>query len=164
MLKDHLTSFWIICLQEHSPWHHVLSRRCSTTTIHFATGTVNWGKSFKSLIFLRYQRQIGSLFATYPNQVRGLQNGNHFEVPVYLATARLSITIVVRLEQGFPDTPPTIQIHPPIAHRWVNHEGKVVGHEHLVNWNKNCALGRIVKDIEIEFNLRPPHPAVSINR
>ncbi len=79
-----------------------------------------------------------------------------FEIPLQVGTNRILVTLVVSLPSGFPDIAPIITVMPPVAQRWVSSEMRVVGHEALATWNRNMSLGKIVKDVEIEFNLRPP--------
>lgn len=78
------------------------------------------------------------------------------ELPLVVGPTRASVALIINLPEGFPHVPPIIKVLPAVAQRWVDSEMRVVGHEALTMWNRNMSLGKIVKDIEIEFNLRPP--------
>lgn len=73
----------------------------------------------------------------------------------------MQLSLRITLPNGFPDISPIIVVSPPVVQRWVGQDMKVVGHESIVSWNRNCSLGKIIKDIEIEFNLRPPTAILS---
>lgn len=89
------------------------------------------------------------------------------ELPLVVGPTRAPVTLIVNLPEGFPNVAPIIKVLPAVAQRWVDSEMRVVGHEALAMWNRNMSLGKIVKDIEIEFNLRPPTiiavPGVPLN-
>ncbi|PJF17184.1 hypothetical protein PSACC_02982 [Paramicrosporidium saccamoebae] len=107
------------------------------------------------------QKQITSLYSFFPNQVRVLQPGTVFEVPLTVGPLRVQLSLTITLPNEFPNAVPVISVTPGVAQRWVNHEMRVVGHEGLAAWHRNLSIGKIVKDIEIEFNLRPPTIVVS---
>lgn len=104
----------------------------------------------------RIQKQIGTLYSFFPNSVRVLQADSVYEVPLTVGPSRTLVAIRIGMPSGFPDTAPVITVAPALSHRWVSHEMRVVGHEALATWNRSFSVGKIVKDIEIEFNLRPP--------
>jgi hypothetical protein len=107
------------------------------------------------------QKQITTLYSFFPNQVRVLQTGRVFEIPLTVGPLRVQLSLTITLPNEFPDIVPIISVTPGVAQRWVNHEMRVVGHEGLAAWHRNLSVGKIVKDIEIEFNLRPPTIIVS---
>jgi hypothetical protein len=46
-------------------------------------------------------------------------------------------------------------------HSWLDPQGIVVGHPHLVRWNAHCILGNVVRNIVSEFVARPPTKATT---
>lgn len=66
------------------------------------------------------------------------------------------VILKVTLPEEFPFEAPVIVVSPPVSHRWVDRDMQVVGHESLATWSTEHCLGKILKDIELEFNLRPP--------
>jgi len=107
-------------------------------------------------IFDRTQKQIGTIYSFFPNQVQVLQPGVAYDVFIFAGHVRQPFTLKVMLPGTFPDVAPIITVSPPVNHRWVSHDMRIVGHENLAVWHRNYALGKILKDIEIEFGLRPP--------
>ena len=47
-------------------------------------------------------------------------------------------------------------VEPPMVHPWVDGSMNIIGHQALQLWNPGHNLGRILKDLELEFSLRPP--------
>lgn len=104
----------------------------------------------------RLQRQLVNLESFFPGQVRSIKTNEIYEVSVVVGPSRMPISLTVILPGGFPDCSPHIKVAPPVRQRWVDQEMRVVGHEALFSWHRSLSLGKIMKDIEIEFNLRPP--------
>ncbi len=103
------------------------------------------------------ESQVQTLHTFFPGQVRTVQSYSLYELPLTVGASRLSICVRVRLAEGFPlSSPPIISVSPSLSHRWVDGQMNVFGHPSLAGWNASCSLGKILKDIEIEFNLRSP--------
>lgn len=47
-------------------------------------------------------------------------------------------------------------VEPPLMHPWIDGSMNIIGHQALQLWNPGHNLGRILKDVELEFSLRPP--------
>ncbi|TPX30198.1 hypothetical protein SeMB42_g07957 [Synchytrium endobioticum] len=112
------------------------------------------------------RKQIASL-RDHSLSVREVQRDTTFEVscsiPSTPTVAGYTLCLVVTLPPQFPDNqqPPTIQVRPPpvVAHAWIDaRTGLIVGHDKLSNWNQHVSLGKLVKEIIQEFQIR--HPAI----
>ena len=117
-----------------------------------------------SISSTRRRKQIASL-REHSLSVRELQRDTTYEVPCTIPStstlAGYTLYLIVTLPPQFPDNkqPPTIQIRPPpmVAHAWVDaRTGIIVGHDKLNNWNQHVSLGKLVKDIIQEFQIRNP--------
>lgn len=97
-----------------------------------------------------------NLHSFYPSQVRTVVHNERFEIPMIVGPMRVAITIIIILPEGFPDVAPILKVFPALIQPWVDKEMKIVGHESLSRWNRNNMLGKVLKDVEIEFSLRPP--------
>ena len=102
------------------------------------------------------QEQILNLHSFYPTQVRTVINNERFEIPMIVGPMRVAITIIITLPEGFPDVAPILKVFPALIQPWVDKEMKIIGHESLSRWSRNNMLGKVLKDVEIEFSLRPP--------
>lgn len=96
------------------------------------------------------------MYSFFPGQVRVVQVDSKFEILLNVGPSRIQVNTVITLPSGFPEVPPVVTISPGVAQRWVSQDMRVVGHEALAAWHRNFSLGKVIKDIEIEFNLRPP--------
>lgn len=103
------------------------------------------------------QKQIGTLYSYFPaHQITISDPNSRFSVSLTISRLNVPILLKITLPEQFPDEAPHITVSPPIAHRWVGRDMRVFGHESLATWNRTLCLGKILKDIELEFNLRPP--------
>mmetsp|Transcript_5226 Transcript_5226/g.8191 ORF Transcript_5226/g.8191 Transcript_5226/m.8191 type:complete len:381 (+) Transcript_5226:117-1259(+) len=64
----------------------------------------------------------------------------------------------VYLVQTFPETAPNLVLLSKVAHPWVNHEMRVVGHPMLAHWTPHHSLGKIAREVYNEFAQNPPKP------
>lgn len=99
-----------------------------------------------------------SISSFYPSQLEVVQEARHYRVIFPIATAPNSVQINIHISPQFPFAPPTMLVSPPMAHPWLDKEGRLVGHPHLLAWHQSHSIGKILKDLEIEFSLRPPVP------
>ncbi|TPX37748.1 hypothetical protein SmJEL517_g00606 [Synchytrium microbalum] len=104
------------------------------------------------------RKQIASL-REHGLTVRELTKDTNFEILATLSST-LTVFLVITLPPQFPDKPPVIQIRPPpaVSHAWIDSRtGQVVGHDKLTSgWNQHVSLGKLVKDIIQEFQIRNP--------
>jgi hypothetical protein len=118
------------------------------------------------LMFCRLQKQLGTLYSFFPNSVQAIEPNSVYQVHMAVGPSRIRLALELNLPRGFPEVAPILSVSPSVAHRWVSYDMRVVGHEALATWHRNLSVGKIIKDIEIEFNLRPPtivvasHPPV----
>lgn len=112
--------------------------------------------SLDNHLSIRAQRQLESLYSFFPGQVRVTQVGRQYEVALLVGPSRTMVTITIWLPSDFPQGRPTLSVSPALAHHWVDREMRIIGHGSLAGWNPSFSLGKIIKDVEIEFNLRPP--------
>lgn len=77
-----------------------------------------------------------------------------YEIPCHLPLG--TIYVILTLPAQFPSEAPVLEVKPLVRHPWLNHQGKVVYHESLLNWSMNNSLGRVIKELLVEFQLRPP--------
>lgn len=52
--------------------------------------------------------------------------------------------------------PPVLSVSPALVHPWVNSQMLLVGHEKLQKWDSYASVGKILKEVEQEFMIRPP--------
>jgi len=109
------------------------------------------------------QEQILNLHSFYPSQVRTVVNNERFEIPMIVGPMRVAIPILITLPDGFPDAAPVLKVSPAVIQPWVDREMRIVGHETLSRWSRNNMLGKLLKDVEIEFSLRPPMVTGALN-
>jgi len=48
-------------------------------------------------------------------------------------------------------------VEPALNHAWIDANMDIIGHPALKSWNGMVYIGKILKDIELEFSLRPPN-------
>ena len=87
--------------------------------------------------------------------MRELVPGSQYEIPLMISS-NLTIFLSILLPPSFPNGPPVFVVKPHVRHAWINAQGYLVGHDKLSNWSQHASLGKIVKDINIEFSIRPP--------
>ncbi|TPX69231.1 hypothetical protein SpCBS45565_g02490 [Spizellomyces sp. 'palustris'] len=105
------------------------------------------------------RKQITSLH-THQLAVRELQPDTVYEVTTTTPSS-LTLQLTITLPPTFPETPPGIQVKPPVQHAWVDKAGYVIGHERLARWDagQGIVLGRLLREIIQEFAIRPPSRA-----
>ncbi len=108
------------------------------------------------------QQHIASLFSFFSGKTIELQPRGKYQVSLFVSRANLSCSVVVTLPPNFPSYPPVFSVEPPMAHPWIDSKMDIYGHPSLVSWNATVLIGKILKDIELEFGLRPPH-AINIS-
>lgn len=85
-----------------------------------------------------------------------LHPSSMYQVSMFLSRTRMSLTVTVTLPPGFPGVAPVFSVEPPMSHPWVDQKMDVVGHPMLMAWNGSIAVGKLLKDVELELSLRPP--------
>jgi ubiquitin-protein ligase len=93
--------------------------------------------------------------------VRELAADSQYEIIAALPASTIGLTVY--LPPTFPHVPPALLVRPPVRHAWIDERGYIVNFDKLVNWNQHVSLGKLVKDILVEFSIRPPlvHPNAS---
>jgi hypothetical protein len=71
-----------------------------------------------------------------------------------------TIYIILFTPPLFPEIKPRLIVKPLVRHDWLDAEGVVVGHQGLMNWGLNTSLGRVIKELMVEFQLRPPQKII----
>ncbi|KAJ3128478.1 Vacuolar protein sorting-associated protein 37A [Nowakowskiella sp. JEL0407] len=118
------------------------------------------------------QSQINSLLH-HGLAIRELRRNVEFEITVSNALSNDSnrglsgtnLYIYVILPPNFPEMPPTITVKPIIGHAWVNSQtGQISGHDKLTRWNLHVNLGKLLKEISQEFQIRKPKLVENVYR
>ncbi|KAJ1336669.1 hypothetical protein BSLG_006988 [Batrachochytrium salamandrivorans] len=106
----------------------------------------------------RRQRQVASLGAhnlTY----RQIVPDSQFEIVLPqdgMSLHQQPLVLTLLLMPAFPNTAPIVYLRPLCTHPWINSQGQVVGHDRLANWSQHASLGRVLKEVQTEFKIRPP--------
>lgn len=98
------------------------------------------------------RKQIDSL-SQY--QIAYSRVGDNYEIPCQLPLGTLVITM--SLPAAFPSAAPSFVVRPLVSHPSLDSAGRVL-ETRMPTWTMNTSLGRMVKDLLIEFTQRPPTP------
>jgi len=100
------------------------------------------------------------MFAYFPGTTSQLQAGYQYQVSLHSTRSNLAFSLLITLPQGFPSVAPEINVvQPAMSHAWIDGNGstmRVWGHPALRQWNGTVQLGKVLKDVELEFSLRSP--------
>lgn len=98
-------------------------------------------------------KQIDSLKKANLNPIEVIPNT---EYRITFASGSINITLVVTLPPLFPQDPPSISVHPPIYHQWVDSQSKITNCPSLSSFSMHSSLAVIVQSIIDEFKSHPP--------
>ncbi|XP_062586076.1 vacuolar protein sorting-associated protein 37A-like isoform X1 [Saccostrea cucullata] len=98
-------------------------------------------------------KQIDSLKKANLNPIEVLPNT---EYRITFVTGNNNITLVVSLPPLFPQDPPSISVHPPVYHQWVDSTSKIINCPNLSSFSMHSSLAAVVQSIIDEFKLHPP--------
>lgn len=107
-------------------------------------------------------KQIDSLRQYFPT-VKEITPGTIYEIPINLPPDRKLITLKINLPIDFPRVPPTLQIYPPVRHRFVDAQMFVTAqaHNNLREWPVHTSLGKTIYEIIQLFMKEPPQLGIS---
>lgn len=105
---------------------------------------------------LRVLQHVSSLHQYFPGRVTELAPRQSYRLDVFIARAAMNLTFMINFSPTFPVVPPSIAVQPALSHAWVDGNMNVYGHPSLLSWNGAVLVGKIIKDVELEFSLRPP--------
>ncbi|XP_022325999.1 vacuolar protein sorting-associated protein 37A-like [Crassostrea virginica] len=98
-------------------------------------------------------KQIDSLKKANLNPIEVIPNT---EYRVTFVSGSNNITLVLTLPPLFPQDPPSISVHPPIFHQWVDSQSKITNCPNLSSFSMHSSLAVIVQSIIDEFKAHPP--------
>lgn len=98
-------------------------------------------------------KQIDSLKKANLNPIEVIPNT---EYRITFASGGINITLVVSLPPLFPQDQPSISVHPPIYHQWVDSQSKITNCPSLSSFSMHSSLAVIVQSIIDEFKSHPP--------
>eukprot|EP01114_Cavostelium_apophysatum_P017015 TRINITY_DN4960_c0_g1_i1.p1 TRINITY_DN4960_c0_g1~~TRINITY_DN4960_c0_g1_i1.p1 ORF type:complete len:320 (-),score=109.69 TRINITY_DN4960_c0_g1_i1:32-991(-) len=116
-----------------------------------------WGAPKQDEATVLRFKQIDSLKQGFPT-VKEISKGSVYEVPVSLPSRKV-INLRINLPPDFPRAPPSIQVFPPVQHRFIDHQMFITpqAHENLMRWNVQVNLGKVVFEIVQRFMQEPPN-------
>lgn len=100
-----------------------------------------------SLASLR-AKQIQSI---QPFEAKEVRSGV-YQIACYVST--MSLFLLIRIDNNFPQSKPEIQVQPKVEHEWV--DNGFIFHQRLDKWSPQSSLGKLIEEIMLEFSLRPP--------
>lgn len=104
----------------------------------------------------RLQDHISSLYSYFPGKVLEFEPMMIYQISMQSSRAQINYSLTATLPPDFPAVCPVFSVEPALAHSWINSSMDVVGHPALKTWTGTVLIGKIIKDIELEFSLRPP--------
>jgi len=114
-----------------------------------------WGNEAFALKY----KQIDSLRQYFPT-LKEITKDLLYEIPVVLPS-RKTLTLRIALLREFPYQPPTLQLFPPVIHKYVNQQQYLLPqiHEKLMQWNVHTSLGKMVYEVVQKLMQDPPQIA-----
>lgn len=106
---------------------------------------------------LSLQDHISSIYSYFPGKVVELEPMMIYQISMQCSRAQLNYFLTATLPPSFPTVCPIITVEPALNHAWINANMDIIGHPALKSWNGMVYIGKILKDIELEFSLRPPN-------
>ncbi|XP_048779137.1 vacuolar protein sorting-associated protein 37A-like isoform X1 [Ostrea edulis] len=100
-------------------------------------------------------KQIDSLKKANLNPIEVIPNT---EYRITFVSGNSNITLVVTLPPLFPQDCPSISVHPPVYHQWVDSQSKIVNCPNLASFSMHSSLAVVVQSIIDEFKTHPPQP------
>uniref|UniRef100_A0A1B6C8J3 VPS37 C-terminal domain-containing protein n=2 Tax=Clastoptera arizonana TaxID=38151 RepID=A0A1B6C8J3_9HEMI len=102
---------------------------------------------------IKRKKQIDTLKVFNAN-VSEITEDSEYKVEFESGTNQLSLIIILKPE--FPMEKPILKVVPLIKHHWIGEGGDITGAPGLLNFTEHSDLGRVVRAIVREFELRPP--------
>lgn len=120
------------------------------------TRTTQSSEEKPNLIFSSVNAHISSIYSSFPGKVEELQPRGKYQLSLFAVRANLRFAAVITLPPNFPMVPPVVSVEPALSHPWVDGKMDIYGHPQLNKWTGSVLIGKILKDVEMEFSLRPP--------